>query len=133
MNTYTSEPTWKGVPVSQLSEAELTEMPPILQAIHQPRPKPTPGSAYHLRCTAFDTNVNAGEPVIRIRAEFILPYGLRGKSAESLAHALESIGLYFAGGKIDIVAAVDDKVRCFYCGQLNPGTANACEHCGGRL
>jgi hypothetical protein len=72
----------------------------------------------------------AGYPT-EINVDFVL-MGIHTQDIEGMSAALAKIEKYL-GREVDLVLAVKDKPRCFYCGCLNDKDANQCSQCGAAL
>ncbi len=83
-----------------------------------------------LKCQRFRTDIEAGS-LLMISAEFIMNIPSHA-GAEKISEALKNVGLYFAGGNINIIKA-DGKPRCFYCGCKAELADKTCSQCGAPL
>ena len=82
-----------------------------------------------LKCRGYETRVYADE-LITVNVEFILPISTH--EVELVAESLKKLELFLAGS-INLVMAVPDKQRCFYCATLNDPDENLCTQCGAPL
>lgn len=83
-----------------------------------------------LGCRGYQIRREVGRP-----ASFVVDLVLLGvhpNDIENMSEALKKIEIMLAG-EIDLVKAVPDKLRCFYCGVLNDKQNNVCTQCGAAL
>ena len=83
-----------------------------------------------LVCQGYRTQREINEP-LRINVDFVL-LGISPRNTKDMGEAVKKIEL-FLSGKVDLVRADPDKLRCFYCGSLNDIKDNQCTQCGASL
>lgn len=52
---------------------------------------------------------------------------------ESTADVLHALNKWIEGREINMVSAVPNKPRCFYCGTINDACSPKCPQCGGEM
>ena len=82
-----------------------------------------------LKCKGYSID-RFHDSLVEIKAVFILP--ISPTDSDVIAEALKKIEI-FLSGSINLVKAVPDKQRCFYCATLNESDNNLCSQCGAPL